>query len=189
SGVAINLLAVGVTDYLTPVAWEGKTKESPPIDGTLGQLHLPEAVDSIFFKIVHGMGIHLGNWLQAVSDKRWFLISDTANLLRGFLLDMPWLVFIGLIAFPISWFLLWKTPLGLRIRSTGEDPDAADSPGVRVYSLKYLSVTVAGALAGLGGVMLVYQFAGTFSSGQTGGRGYIGLAAMIFGNWNPATLL
>lgn len=189
SGVAINLLAIGVTDYLTPVAWEGKTKESPPIDGAFGKVHLPEAIDSIFFKIVHGLGIHLGDWLRSVSEKRWFLVSDTANLLRGFLLDMPWLVFLGLIAFPITWFILWKTPIGLRIRSTGEDPEAADSLGVKVYSLKYLAVTVSGALAGLGGVILVYQFSGTFSSGQTGGRGYIGLAAMIFGNWNPGTLL
>lgn len=189
SGVAINLLAVGITDYLTPVAWEGKTKESPPIDGRVGNVHLPEAIDNLVFKVIHGMGIHFGDWLQSVASKRWFLVSDAANLTRGFLLDMPWLVFMGLIAFPITWFVLWKTPLGLRIRSTGEDPTAADSLGVKVYSLKYLAVTVSGALAGLGGIVLVYLFSGTFSSGQTGGRGFIGLAAMIFGNWNPGALL
>src|SRR5699024_234857 len=83
SGVAINLLAVGITDYLTPVAWPGKTKESPPIDGTVGNVHLPEPIDDLFFKIVHGMGIHLGDWLRSVAEKRWFLVSDTANLLRG----------------------------------------------------------------------------------------------------------
>jgi len=116
-------------------------------------------------------------------------VSDLANLVGGTLLDMSWLVFLALIAFPLTYFLLWKTPLGLRIRSTGEDPDAADSLGVRVYSMKYLAVTVSGAFAGLGGVLLIYLFAGVYSSGQTSGRGYIGLAAMIFGNWQPGSLL
>ena len=90
--------------------------------------------------------------------------------------------------FPLTWYVLWRTPFGLRLRSVGEDPEAADSLGVKVYRMKYLAVIVSGALAGLGGVMLVYLFAGKFQSGQTSGRGFIGLAAMIFGNWRPGGL-
>jgi ABC-type uncharacterized transport system permease subunit len=189
SGVAINLLALGATDYLTPVAWEGKTKESPAINAKIGDVHLPGFIDEPLFKLLHGVGIHFGDWIDTIRAKDWFLVSDLANLVGGTLMNMSWLVFIALLAFPLSFFVLWKTPLGLRIRSTGEDPDAADSLGVRVYSMKYLAVTVSGAMAGLGGVLLIYLFAGVYSSGQTGGRGYIGLAAMIFGNWQPGPLL
>lgn len=189
SGVALNLLALGSTDYLTTVAWEGKTKESPPINADIGNVHLPWFLNDPLFWLLHKCGIHFGDWLTSVGAKKWFFVSDLANLLRGMVLDMSWLVFFGLVAFPLSFLVLWKTPLGLRIRSAGEDPEAADSLGVKVYSMKYLAVTMSGALSGLGGVVLIYLFAGLFASGQTNGRGYIGLAAMIFGNWQPGPLL
>jgi simple sugar transport system permease protein len=94
----------------------------------------------------------------------------------------------GILAFPLTAFVLWRTKFGLRLRSVGEDPLAAESLGVNVYLMKYVGVIMSGALAGLGGVALVYVFAGQFRVGQTNGRGYIGLAAMIFGNWRPAGL-
>jgi general nucleoside transport system permease protein len=87
----------------------------------------------------------------------------------------------------VSYLLLWHTAFGLRLRSCGENPAAADSLGVPVYRLKYLAVVVSGALAGLGGVFLVFV-AGIYREGQTGGRGFIGLAALIFGNWRPGGL-
>ncbi|MGZ4649432.1 MAG: ABC transporter permease subunit, partial [Kineosporiaceae bacterium] len=74
-----------------------------------------------------------------------------------------------------------------RLRSCGENPWAADSLGVPVYRLKYIAVTISGALAGLGGVFLVYV-ANIYREGQTNGRGFIGLAALIFGNWRPGGL-
>jgi len=61
SGVAINLLALGATDYLTPVAWEGKTKESPAINARIGDVHLPGFIDDPLFKVLHGLGIHVGD--------------------------------------------------------------------------------------------------------------------------------
>jgi simple sugar transport system permease protein len=88
---------------------------------------------------------------------------------------------------PESYLLLWHTAFGLRLRACGENPAAADSLGVPVYRLKYLAVIVSGALAGLGGVFLVFV-AGIYREGQTGGRGFIGLAALIFGNWRPGGL-
>ncbi len=78
--------------------------------------------------------------------------------------------------------------LRLRLRSCGENPVAAESLGVNVYKYKYIAVLVSGALAGLGGAFLAIVSTGIYQEGQTGGRGYIGLAAMIFGNWMPGGL-
>ncbi|HEX8768310.1 MAG TPA: hypothetical protein VF714_08065, partial [Jatrophihabitans sp.] len=86
-----------------------------------------------------------------------------------------------------SAWLLWRTAFGLRLRSCGEAPYAAESLGVNVYKYKYIAVIVSGALAGLGGAALAIS-ASQFRDGQTGGRGFIGLAALIFGNWRPGAL-
>jgi ABC-type uncharacterized transport system permease subunit len=88
---------------------------------------------------------------------------------------------------PASYLILWRTSFGLRLRSCGENPAAADSLGVPVYRLKYIAVVISGALAGLGGVALVF-YADIYREGQTDGRGFIGLAALIFGNWRPGGL-
>ena len=80
---------------------------------------------------------------------------------------------------------MWRTPFGLRLRSCGENPAAAESLGVNVYAYKYVAVVVSGALAGIGGTFLTLVSSSGFTAGQTNGRGYIGLAAMIFGNWRP----
>ena len=174
SGVAINLLGVGVTDFLTTTTWEGATKESPQFDNTIAK------VDLVPF---------LTSPLRTLAGQGRFFLSDLARMLLAFTTNVSLLVIIALVLFPITWYVLWKTPVGLRLRSAGEDPDAADSLGVKVYGVKYLAVTVSGAMAGLGGVSLVYLFSERFQSGQTGGRGFIGLAAMIFGNWMPGGLL
>jgi simple sugar transport system permease protein len=87
-----------------------------------------------------------------------------------------------------SWWLLWRTPFGLRLRSCGEAPHAAETLGVNVLRYKFLAVVVSGGLAGLAGGFLVLVASNLFRDGQTGGRGYIGLAAMIFGNWRPGGL-
>jgi len=84
-------------------------------------------------------------------------------------------------------WLLWRTAFGLRLRSCGEEPYAAESLGVNVYKYKYIAVIVSGAMAGLGGSALAIS-AHQFRDGQTGGRGFIGLAALIFGNWRPGAL-
>ncbi len=101
--------------------------------------------------------------------------------------DIPVLTVLAVLLIPISYLLLWRTAFGLRLRSCGENPAAADSLGVHVYRLKYIAVVISGALAGLGGVFLVF-IANIYREGQTGGRGFIGLAALIFGNWRPGGL-
>jgi simple sugar transport system permease protein len=95
---------------------------------------------------------------------------------------------LALVLVPISFFVLWRTAFGLRLRACGERPVAAESLGVNVYYYKYVAVLISGALAGLGGAFLSIVAAGIYREGQTGGRGFIGLAAMIFGNWRPGGL-
>ncbi|MEJ7706614.1 MAG: hypothetical protein WKF82_04580 [Nocardioidaceae bacterium] len=88
-----------------------------------------------------------------------------------------------------SGWLLWHTAFGLRLRSCGESPSSAETLGVNVYRYKFLAVTISGALAGFAGCYLAVVASSGYSNGQTNGRGYIGLAAMIFGNWRPGGLL
>jgi simple sugar transport system permease protein len=88
----------------------------------------------------------------------------------------------------VTYLVLWRTAFGLRLRSCGENPKAAESLGVNVYLYKYYGVVISGALAGLGGAVLSIVAASIFREGQTAGRGYIGLATMIFGNWRPGGL-
>jgi simple sugar transport system permease protein len=85
----------------------------------------------------------------------------------------------------LLWVLLFKTVWGLRTRSVGEKPSAADTSGIGVERLRFLNVTLAGGLAGLAGAYLSLEAAGTFERGFTAGRGFTALAIMIFGAWNP----
>ncbi len=91
---------------------------------------------------------------------------------------------IALLLVPISFFVLWRTVFGLRLRSAGEKPSAADSLGVSVYRMRYLGTLISGALAGLGGAWLAIDIQ-AYNQDQVAGRGFQGLAALIFGNWRP----
>jgi general nucleoside transport system permease protein len=95
---------------------------------------------------------------------------------------MIWLSFVLLI---VSYVVMFKTPIGLRIRAVGEHPRAAETVGISVYVIRYASVTLSGMLAALGGAYLAVGFVGSFNENMTAGRGFIALAALIFGNWRP----
>ncbi|MEV4449646.1 MULTISPECIES: ABC transporter permease [Streptomyces] len=175
SGVAINILALGTTRYLSKFTFEnapqGSSKQSPPID-SLGTFDIPG----------------LSSGLDTLNGKHWFLISDIAGLLGGLVTDLSPLTVVAVALVPVTWWVLWRTSFGLRLRSCGENPMAAESLGVNVYKYKYLAVIISGGFAGLGGAFLSIVASNVYLDGQTAGRGYIGLAAMIFGNWMPGGL-
>ncbi|WP_409328822.1 ABC transporter permease [Trujillonella humicola] len=178
SGVAINLLAGGVVRFLSELVFTegtgGGPTQSPSLAGSPPSFSVP----------VLSSG---PDWLGELESRHWFLVSDVAGLLRGVTSGIGLLTLLAVLLVPVSYLILWRTAFGLRLRSCGENPAAADSLGVPVYRLKYIAVVISGALAGLGGVFLVF-IAGIYREGQTGGRGFIGLAALIFGNWRPGGL-
>jgi general nucleoside transport system permease protein len=142
SGVAINILALGVPRFLSIVAFgEGQEAQSPAVP-SLPKIDLP------------GLGE----------------ISPV----------VPLTVVLGVVA----WWVFNRTVLGLRLRSAGENPRAAESLGVRVVSMRYAGVLISGAFAGLAGGYLSVELVGQYTEGMNQGRGFIALAALILGNWS-----
>jgi ABC-type uncharacterized transport system permease subunit len=176
SGVAINLLGLGVTKYLSTLLFfpvSRNPRQSPRVDG----------FDTYSLQPV-------ADWMAALEAQQRVLLSDVAGIVGGLISGLTPLTILGFALVPISWYVLWRTRFGLRLRSCGENPFAAESLGVSVVRYKYIAVVVSGALAGLGGAALTLNPGQLgYLEGQTGGRGYIGLAAMIFGNWRPGGLL
>jgi simple sugar transport system permease protein len=183
SGVAINLLGAGVARYLNIVTFDDRTgaTQSPRIGGSVGQLDVPFLAGGDLFG---WRSPSVAGWLDR---QDWPIVSDVGAVVYGLTNNITFDVLLGVAMFPLTWWILWRTPFGLRLRSCGEDPVAAESLGINVYRLKTIAVVVSGSMAGLGGAILVL-FASIYREGQTAGRGFIGLAAMIFGNWRPGGL-
>lgn len=172
SGVALNIIGAGAVAFLAEAYFRD-------LDGggikQLTGLPTPPRIEVPW----------LGDAAAELAGKHWFVISDVAAVVAALTRNMSIMVYLvaALVVFT-SW-VLWKTTFGLRLRSCGENPQAAETLGVNVYLFKYVAVIISGVFAGLGGYMLVLVSSSGFVTGQTGGRGYIGLAAMIFGNWRP----
>jgi general nucleoside transport system permease protein len=103
--------------------------------------------------------------------------------------DMSVLTWLALLLVPAVALYLFRTPAGLRLRSVGEKPRAADTVGIPVLRTRYLAVIASGCLAGLGGVYLSVALVGSFNENMTAGRGFIALAVVIFGSWRPVMAL
>jgi simple sugar transport system permease protein len=155
SGVAINLLALGITGY---VFVDHYGAEGTPDD-------IPRAPD-ITLPVIRDIGF----------------VGDAIG-------RMNLLTWLGLIAVGALAVFLFRTPQGLRLRAIGEQPRAAETVGLSVIRTRYLAVVASGVLAAVGGAYLSIGFLGSFNQGMTAGRGYIALAAVIFGAWRPGGAL
>lgn len=116
------------------------------------------------------------------------VLSDIPGLGTLFFTQSYWSTWVALAVWGASWFLLYKTSFGLRLRACGEHPSAVASAGVNVYKMRYFGVGMSGALAGLGGSIILVTYSGEFN-GTVAGLGFLSIAALIFGQWKPLGIL
>jgi simple sugar transport system permease protein len=170
SGVAINFLAAGISVVIAQ-AWFGLGGRTPPLSGDarFAEITLPFA--------------------DAIADVA--VIGPLyANLLSGHAAP----VYMALAAVPLTWWILYRTRFGLRLRAVGENPAAVDTAGISVVGLRYAAVMICGLLTGVAGAYLATALGAGFVKDMSAGRGFIALAALIFAKWRPwyalgATLL
>lgn len=152
-------------------------------------------VTGFLFTSIYPSGIPLG--VSRVPNVELDFLSAIpigGDFLEGVFGNLNLLVWMMLLTVVLTYVVLFKTPIGLRIRAVGEHPRAADTVGISVYGVRYAAVVMSGVLAALGGAFLSLGFVGNFAENMTSGRGFIALAAVIFGKWRPgwaftATLL
>ena len=161
SGTAINFLALGITGYLYNDIYGGK--------GTPGNL-----------SAIPNVNVH---WLGSVPP------HELGRFLRDSFSGTSLMTLIAFAVVAVSYVVMFRTSLGLRIRACGEHPRAAETVGINVYAVRYGAVITSGSLAALGGVFLSIGYVHSFTENMTAGRGFIALAALIFGNWRPVGAL
>ena len=186
SGIAINLLAPGIARFMANNLFTGQpggsVTNSPGNKGSIGEFTMPFLSGGDLF------GWQTPDILGWIEEKGWFVLSDIAGLLKGLTTGLTWDIVLALALFALSGYVLWRTPFGLRLRSAGERPSAADSLGVNVYRIRYAGMVISGALAGFGGGVLEL-FTNRYQENSVAGRGYLGLATLIFGNWRPSGIV
>ncbi|MCA0850165.1 ABC transporter permease [Salipiger thiooxidans] len=161
SGVAINFLASGLT-VLIAQDWFGQGGRTPSLMGS-GRF---EAITLPFAQALSGVPV---------------IGPIYAELISGHSI----LVYVAFLMVPLSWFVLYRTRFGLRLRAVGEAPEAVDTAGVSVVGLRYAAIVICGVLCGLAGAYLATGLQAGFVREMTAGRGYIALAALIFAKWRP----
>jgi simple sugar transport system permease protein len=171
SGLAINLIAAGGARYLSGVFFPpvgGDRTVSPPVDS------FPTFTIPVIAPI-----------LESIDAQNIFFISNLAGILHGLTKEVSLVTIALLLLVPLTSWILWRSKFGLRMRFSGENPMAAESLGINVYRIRYIAISVSGMLASLGGAYLALVASSVYREGQTAGRGFIGLATVIFGNWKP----
>lgn len=161
SGVAINFLAAGIT-VVVAQHWfrQGGRTPSLPRDARMQQINLPFA--------------------EALRD-----VPVLGPIYSGILSGHALLVYVAFLCVPLTWYLLFRTRFGLRLRAVGENPAAVDTAGISVTGLRFAAVALCGVLCGLAGAYLSTGLSAGFVKDMTAGRGFIALAAMIFAKWRP----
>jgi len=161
SGVAVNFLAAGLT-VVVAQSWFGQGGRTPQLQGAarFDPITLPFA-DAI-------------RDVPVIGPIYYELISGHTAL-----------VYIALLMVPLSWWVLYATRFGLRLRAVGENPAAVDTAGVSVIGLRYVAVAICGVLCGIAGAYLATALQAGFVKDMSAGRGYIALAALIFAKWRP----
>ena len=165
SGVAINFVAAGLTVVLGQ-AWFGQGGRTPQLapSGRFGEIILPGAEAAREFG-------HLGRFY--------------ANVISGHNI----LTYLAFLAVPLSWWILYRTRFGLRLRAVGENPGAVDTAGISVTWLRYRAVMSAGSLCGFAGPYLAIAQSAAFIKDMSAGKGFIALAALIFAKWKPVPVM
>ncbi|MEZ5752327.1 MAG: ABC transporter permease [Paracoccaceae bacterium] len=161
SGVAVNFLAAGMTVVIAQ-SWFSQGGRTPALMGA-GRF------DEVTLPFAGAIG------------QIPFVGPLYAEVLSGHRI----LVYIGLLAVPLTWWILYRTRFGLRLRAVGENPAAVDTAGVSVVKLRYAAVIITGVLCGIAGAYLSTSLAAGFVKDMSAGRGYIALAALIFSKWRP----
>lgn len=183
AGFAINILAPGVARFMSNELFTGvpggSVTSSPGNSGSMGRFTMP------FLSGGEVWGWTTPDMFGWFERQGWFVLADVAGLLGGLTSAVTYDVVLTILLFVAAGYVMWHTSLGLRLRAAGERPAAADSLGVSVTLMRHAGLAISGGLAGLGGAVLVL-FANRYQENQVAGRGFLGLATLIFGNWRPA---
>jgi len=206
-GIMLTSALGGVTvSYYTGNPWLGVVA-AVAIGGLMGLVHAVVTVRYAGNQIVSGTGLNIlaMGFTAYMSQILWGSrgasesVASIEDITIPFLSDAPVigpiigthspLVYLMPVLTVICYVVLFRTPLGLHIRAVGEHPTAAETAGIDVVRIKYMGVIVSGMLSGLGGAFLSLSHLNLFARGMTGGRGFIALAALIFGKWMPFGVL
>jgi simple sugar transport system permease protein len=175
SGVALNFLAAGMTVVIAQ-SWFAQGGRTPSLSGEarFSGFELPFALGPTDAQAT-------GRSLSELIAQAGPLQQVYSELISGHSI----LVYVGLLAVPATWWALYRTRFGLRLRAVGENPEAVDTAGISVIGLRYAAVAICGVLCGLAGAYLATALQAGFVKDMTAGRGYIALAALIFSKWRP----